>query len=127
MLFAGIDTHRHLFQTMVLDPESGELTEESHGAVARAGRRLADVWASPSLSSRFRPTPRAHSGFTPFCEVVVLALTSPSHGSNLLTACSRDQPTRAGIAWDSYQWGEAKTGLDGPVMEPDGPPGTALK
>jgi hypothetical protein len=30
MLSAGIGTHGHVFQTMVLDPESGELTEESH-------------------------------------------------------------------------------------------------
>jgi hypothetical protein len=46
MLFAGIDTDRHVFQTMVVDPESGEVTESRFEP---SRERLGD-WASVGIS-----------------------------------------------------------------------------
>ena len=51
------------------------------------------------------------------CQGSEHAMRSDRTGASMLTACSRDQPPRAGTARDSYQWGEAKTGVDGPVMD----------
>jgi hypothetical protein len=38
MLYAGIDIHKRVFQAVVLDPGSGELSESALRAVARAAR-----------------------------------------------------------------------------------------
>jgi hypothetical protein len=46
---------------------------------------------------------------------------------SLLTACSRDLPTRAGTAWDSYRWGRGEGPSREACTEPDEHLGTALQ
>ena len=85
MLFAGIGTHGYVFQTMLLDPESGELAENRFEP---SHERLGD-WATHGHLFVRRagsgPHQELESGFRPFCEVLVSALTSrhtapPAHG-----------------------------------------------
>ena len=44
MLYAAIDIHKHAFQAAVLDPESGEVTEERFSADRESLARWAESW-----------------------------------------------------------------------------------
>ena len=62
MLYAGIDIHKAVFQAVVLDPGTGELSACRARALARAARRLGDALAGEAGGGRDRGDDRLALG-----------------------------------------------------------------